>query len=264
MTRITRLKVVATVTAVLALAFAGAPAFAAPATAYTCTGGDIPSGTYSSLTVSGVCAVPADAVVTVTGNLNVTGGAILDAASAPSTITVGGNVTVGPGAIVDVGCTFAHGGCASGPEGDGPYAGQQSTVLVKGNVTVNGAYAPLNGITVVGNVAVNGGPADVPPWAIKDNTIRGNLTVAGLTAEWFGILRNSVGGNATLSRITMTGANDAPGSSGINPVFIVSNTVTGNLSCNGLTPGISIGFSGVDENHVGGRSVGQCAGVGAN
>lgn len=269
MRKITRLRVVATATAVVALVFAGGPALAVGgieqrATTYTCTGGDIPSGTYSSLTVAGNCAVPAGAEVTVTGNVIVASGAVLDAASVPSTITVGRNVTVGPGAMVDLGCTSSHGGCASGPEGDGPYAGQSSVILVKGNITLNAAYGPLNGAEVLGNVTVTGGPAGLPPWAIKDNTIRGNLTVSGLTAEWFGILRNTIGANATLSAITMTGGSDVPGSSELNPVFIVSNTIARNLTCNGLTPGISVGFFGTDQNQVGGRSAGQCAGIGVD
>jgi hypothetical protein len=47
--------------------------------AYTCTGGDIPSGNYASVTVTGVCDVPADAVISIVGNLNVAAGALLDA-----------------------------------------------------------------------------------------------------------------------------------------------------------------------------------------
>ena len=73
---------------------------------HTCTGGrwnpadppsstfvDIPSGTYASITVKGVCDIPADALVNVVGNVNVGAGAVLDAQSTPSTITVGHNVT---------------------------------------------------------------------------------------------------------------------------------------------------------------------------
>src|SRR5438270_13163201 len=57
--------------------------------AYTCTGGEIPSGSYASITVTGVCSVPADAVISVVGNVSVAAGAVLDAQIAPSTITVG-------------------------------------------------------------------------------------------------------------------------------------------------------------------------------
>lgn len=266
---ITRLKAAAAVTAAIALMFTAAPAMAIGAPVqwvrpYTCIGGDIPSGTYSNLTVAGACSVPAHATVNVTGNVIVLSGAQLDASSAPSTITVGRDVTAVPGAMLDLGCTSSHGGCGAGAEGPGPYAGQQSAILVKGSVTIIGAYAPLNGLEVRGDVTVIGGPTTMPPWAIKDNTIGRNLTVTGLTAEWFGILRNDVGGNVVLTRITMTGGNDAPGSSGLNPINVVSNTIDRNLVCTALVPGVSVGFSGVDENHVGGQSLGQCAGIGVN
>ena len=55
--------VVGDVTSTLAgaLALSGGPARAAgSSTAYSCTGGDIPSGTYSSVTVTGFCDVAAE------------------------------------------------------------------------------------------------------------------------------------------------------------------------------------------------------------
>jgi hypothetical protein len=48
-----------------------APAGGSP---YTCAGGAIPSGNYSSITVTGFCDVVPDAVINVTGNLNVSAG----------------------------------------------------------------------------------------------------------------------------------------------------------------------------------------------
>src|SRR6516225_6683348 len=71
---------------------------------YTCTGGDIPSGSYSSITVTGFCDVVPDAVINVTGNLNVAAGALFDAQSAPSTISVGHNVTAAAGSFLGLGC----------------------------------------------------------------------------------------------------------------------------------------------------------------
>src|SRR5690349_15887919 len=92
-------------------------ASAAPGMAYTCTGGDfaggdfasmtftsIPSGSYASITVAGVCNVQPDAVINVAGNINIAPGAVLDAQSAPSTITVGHNVTAGAGSFLLMGC----------------------------------------------------------------------------------------------------------------------------------------------------------------
>src|SRR5882757_4750302 len=71
---------------------------------YTCTGGDVPSGNYASITVTGFCDVPDNAVITVVGNVDVVAGAVLDAQTAPSTITVGHNVTAAAGSLIGLGC----------------------------------------------------------------------------------------------------------------------------------------------------------------
>ena len=91
--------------------------------AYTCSGGEVPSGTYASLTVTGMCSVAPDAVISVVGNVNVAAGAMFDAQSAPSTITVGRNVTGAAGSLVGLGCqppsltgNSAH-ECSLDPEG---------------------------------------------------------------------------------------------------------------------------------------------------
>lgn len=252
------------------LAVAGALAFSAgPATAtasaaqrppgFTCTGGEIPSGNYSTITVTGVCSVAADAVITVVGSVNVAAGAMLDAQSAPSTITVGQNVTGAAGSLVGLGCqppaltgNSAH-ECALDPEG-------HSDIAVDGNVTVtDGALVALNGITVNGNVSLDGGggpnPWSIPDyWSVKNNRIGGNLTVSGQTVQWIGVMFNTVGRNVTLTNITVN--DEHPGAPG---VYIVRNTVGWNLNCTGLTPGVSGGFVPGSVNVVGHRANGQCA-----
>jgi len=45
---------------------------------YTCTGGNVPSGTYNSILVTGVCFAPVG-TITVRGNLTIAPGALLDA-----------------------------------------------------------------------------------------------------------------------------------------------------------------------------------------
>lgn len=262
-----RLKILGTVAVAGALALAGAPAHAAPSGgAYTCTGGDIPSGSYASITVAGMCDVPANAVVTVTGNINVAAGAMLDAQSAPSTITVGHNVTGAAGSLVGLGCTAAHGGCSGpGPEGEaGPYFPQQSTVMIKGNVTLDGVYdAALNGITVMGNVTSTGGGAGLVlpptgpfiPFSVKDDTIHGNLTVSDLTTSWFGVIRSSIGGNVTLTNIQVA---DPDGNE------IVHNAIGRNITCSGMNhPQFGDAVDGAPPSYqystVGGKALGQCA-----
>jgi len=253
-----RLKVLGSLAVAGALVLSGGPAMADAAstrtpTAYTCTGGDVPSGNYASITIKGACDVPADAVINVVGNVNIAAGASLDAQSAPSTITVGGNVTVAAGSFVGLGCqppsytgNSAH-ECAVEPDG-------HSTITINGNVTaINAVAALLNGITVKGNVTLAGGGSDIP-WSIKNNTIDGNLTVGGQTTDWLGVLLNRIGRNATLVNIAVTDVH--PGAPG---VYIVRNTIGANLTCLGLTPGVSGGFVPGSVNVVGGHAIGQCA-----
>lgn len=252
------LRVVGTIAVSGALALSAAPAMAdvchpQKPKAYTCTGGDIPSGKYTSITVKGACNVAADAEISVVRDVNVTAGATLDAQSAPSTITVGGNVTGGKGSFVGLGCqppayvgNSAH-QCTVEPDG-------HSTITIKGNVTVFDADTVLlNGATVKGNVTLLGGGADIP-WSIKNNTISRNLTVSGQRPEWLGVLFNKVGGNVILTNITLHDFD--PGAPG---VYIVSNTIGRNLVCTRLDPGVSGGFVPGAVNVVGGHAVGQCA-----
>jgi len=241
------------VAAALALPTGSAMAAAPGPMPYTCSGGGIPSGDYASITVTGFCGVAPDAVITIVGNLNVGAGAVLDAQSAPSTITVGHNVTAAAGSLVGLGCqppSYTHNSgheCAVEPEG-------HSIITVNGNVTATNADTVLlNGVTVMGNVTLTGGGGDIP-WAIKNNTISGNLTVSEVTADWLGVLFNSIGKNATLTNITATDPGD-PG----RLVFVVRNTIGRNLTCMGLAPGVSGGFFPGSVNVVGRHAIGQCA-----
>jgi len=262
-----RLGVLGTLTVAGALALSGGPAMAAVSSptpaAYTCTGGDlasgnftsIPSGNYASITVTGVCNIQPDAVINVVGNINVAPGAVLDAQSAPSTITVGHNVTAAPGSLLGLGCQpihsigmFAGVPCAVEPTG-------HTTITVNGNVTATDADTVLmRKMTVGGNVTLTGGGENVNPWSIKGNTIGGNVTITGVTADWLGVQFNVIGGNATLTDITATDPGD-PG----RTVAVVENTVARNLSCTGLAPGVSGGFIPGEVNHVGHNANGQCA-----
>ena len=75
-------------------------------------------------------------------------------------------------------------------------------VTVRGSVLALGANTVLlNGITVNGSVWLFGGGGPIP-WSIKNDTIGHDLTVVGVTADWFGALFNQIGGSATLIKIT--------------------------------------------------------------
>jgi len=250
---------------VAALASSGGAASAAPTStvpmAYTCSGGDfasgnltgIPSGIYSSITVTGACAVTPNATVTVLGDVNVASGAVFDAQSAPSKITVGGDITAASGSLLGLGCqpnppkhTTGH-PCTVEPH-------RQSTIVVFGNITATDADTVLlNGITVEGNVTLLGGGEDVNPWSIKTNWIGGDLVVSGVTPNWIGVILNKVGGDVILTNITITDPGDPSPT-----IFVASNTVGRNLTCWGLGPAVSGGFTG-EVNVVGGQALGQCA-----
>ena len=96
------------------------------------------------------------------------------------------------------------------------------------------------------------------PWSIKGNTIGGNLTIIGVTADWLGVQFNTIGGNATLIDITVHDVDSPPPG-----VTIVENTVARNLNCFGLVPGVSGGFIPGEVNHVGHKATGQCASISA-
>jgi hypothetical protein len=222
----------------------------------TCSGGEITSGTYTGLIITGECSVASGATVTVNGNVTVQAGAAFDA-STDSQITINGNVYAGPGSFFALGCTQAH-PCSD--TGVGPAGGFQTHDVVTGNVTLDNVFdAAINGDTIYGNLTSSGGgpglldpETDFIPFSIKDDVIGGNLTVTNLTGVWFGVIRTEVGKNVTLQNIAMS---DPDGNE------IVTDQIAGNLNCSGLNPAPQVGDSGGDPNLVGKHANGQCAGL---
>jgi hypothetical protein len=243
-------------------------ASAAPGNNYICSGGNwtgdpststfisIKGGDYASITVTGVCNVVPGAVINVTGNINVAPGGVFDAQSAASTITVGHNVTAGAGSLLGLGCLPNPAGHTTGHPCADPSGGEASTITVSQNVTATGADTVLlNGITVNGNVTLTGGGGEIP-WAIKYNTIGGNLTASGMSPDWIGVMFNSIGRNATLTNITITDPDPTDPSP---TIFVISNTIGQNLNCMGLGPNLVAGYPPDHLNIVGHEATGQCA-----
>ena len=127
----------------------------------------------------------------------------------------------------------------------------RSDITVKGNVTAWDANTILlNGITVKRNVKLIGseGTATVAerknaiPWAIKDNTIGGNLIAADMTPLWIGLLHNHVCGNVILFHIHIT--DGLPPNNDPKPTIqVASNAIGRNLICYGLAPAVAGGSS---------------------
>jgi hypothetical protein len=138
-------------------------------------------------------------------------------------------------------------------------SGGSSDETVDGNITTTNAYAVLlNGITVDGNVTLNGGGSGYNsgiPWTVKNDTINGNLTVNGVVTDWIGVLFNMIGGNATLTNITVTDPTDP---NGTPTMQIALNSVGHNLNCSGIGPYLSGGFAPGEVNTTGGKATGQC------
>jgi len=238
---------------------------------YTCSGGDIVAGSYSGVTVTGVCRFNGD--VTINGELTIADGAVLNshASQVPfksANVTINGNVKVGKGAVLGLG--------NYGPPG------------IKTNTVVNGsinANQPLDlylsGITVHGNVISNGGGPGTSQFLnfpTKDDTIDGNLIMQGWQGGWIGAIRDVVGGNLNLSNNasvthqTPLGCDDndpnpANHCSGFAPgpdsdsTEVATDTVGGNLICHGNDPAAQLGDSGGSINSVSGNKIGECTAV---
>ena len=260
----------------------GADSAEAVTSSYNCPGGDVPAGTYSSISITGVCYMAVGNVV-VKGNLTISAGALLDAVTpgdppspatpvVPATLTVGGNVSVGKGAVLLLGCS-PNISCAVPPG--------ISFDSIKGNLTAVGAQAVVvHSAQIGGNFSVTGGGggpaaetcaaqtpgppiADLEPWSedanwdfvpvysdAEDNSVGGNLTMSGLTSCWLGAIRNQVGGDATFNNDTM---GDPDG------LEIDTNLVNADMTCLSNSPAVQFGDSGAAPNIVGGIAIGQCA-----
>lgn len=256
---------------------------AGAASAYVCSGGDIPSGTYSSVSVTGICYLPSG-TVTVQGNLSVAAKALFDAltpagyggsspAPLPGIITVGGNVTVGRGAVLFLGCNQRT---------DCPSATTFGQDIVSGSLTGHGALGVVvHGVTFDGNVSLSGGgggssqlaggpgsgdcdattaPA---PWAsdaaqagspvfsdFEDNSIGRSLSITGMKSCWMGALRNVIAKNL-IDRGNKFGDADAD--------EVAANTVSGNITCEKNNHAVQFGDSDAAPNVVSGSATGESA-----
>jgi hypothetical protein len=287
--------------AVLALTLSGSVALAGAASAstrdhhgggwfghhnaYTCdgsSGGVIPAGDYGSVTVTGVCYMPAGNI-TIHRDLVIAPGALLDAVNpgdpttgtpaVPATVTVGGNVWVGKSATLLLGCS-PNITCA-------PPAAGISFDEVRGSLTAIGAQGVvIHDVSFGGDVTILGGgggtagqtcdaqdptkPLDTTlvPWSedpalaftpiytdVEDSTIGGSYTVKGLDSCWLGSLRNFIGGDAWFANNTF-GDPDA--------MEIGNNLIWHRFGCWNNSPAPQFG-DGADSDLVGGHAYGQCA-----
>lgn len=263
---------------------AGATAYAAPAN-YTCSGGSIPSGIYSNLTVGGACTIDtgSNGSVVVLRNLTVLTNASLQAitgsingtgSTAPLApdLTVGGDLVVQPGGVLDIGCGGVPYPCANDPNPAAPTYNTQITVA--GSLIAIGALAVVVHHTgILGSLVISGGGGGVacnfnpllgaPNYDdVEDVQVAGDLVVTGVNSCWTGMFRDTVGRNVVWRNNTNA---DPDGNE------IAHNTVVGRLDCRGNSPanqtGDSLGGPNTVLNHgwdfAPGRPPGgnQCAGL---
>ncbi len=231
---------------------AGPPICTGPASSVTPI-----AGRYDNLRITGNRYVPGGTTLKVRGNLTIARRACLDAFTL-GTVKVRGNVVVRRGAILALGCT-------PGSQGPGPPCNGQTTDDQVGGslIAIHPLTMYLDGDTIWGDVlSFGGGPGPVlQPYVnfpIKDNVIHGNVIVNGWEGAWFGFIRNVTYGNVFLTNNVgvTTGDLGTPDST-----EVVTNTIAGNLVCLGNRPPAQIGDSGGTPNTVGGRKIGQCAGL---
>lgn len=239
----------------------------------TLTAPGVLAGTYrGDVVVIGVCAVNGGAAV-IKGDLILAPNSVLNATFAlndvtktgTSSLTVHGDIKVGTGATLAMGCEPNFSPCS-----DDPNAGTGGTLTgqnkVTGSVRASGALGVLlHASKIRGDVTMIGGggvTCAVPTTGIfsvlgspvfsdaEDNTIGGDIRIAGLQTCWMGALRNKVGGSIFTGSNTMADpdANE-----------VLANVVHGNIACVGNTPATQYGDSASSPNQVRGSAFGECA-----
>jgi hypothetical protein len=235
------------------------------------------AGTYRGFVVTGDCMIAKGAVVHINGNLTIASGAKLDDHGAEmwqgAEIHVTGSIHVGKGAVLGLGWN------AGGPLPEGE--GSLGPDTVGGNIIATQPLAlQIGGVSIGGNLISNGGGvlssslADFRNFPVEDNVIHGNLVIQGWRGGWFGVIRNTIDGNAIISRNTSISNGDTgPGmdtdsnevmSTDASPLGgpVFPQTIGGNLICFGNVPAAQ--YNPVDfgaANFVHGKALGQCAGL---
>ena len=260
------------IAALVVLALPGAAMAANPGPG-TCTGGTMHAGTYSSFVVTGDCTIGFGANVHINGDLTVTPGAKLDDHGAElwmhGQLHVTGNIYVGRGAALGLGWNSPQGEGSLGPDTVGgniiatqPLALQVGQVTIGGNLISNGGGVLSNSV------------ADFRNFPVEDNVIHGNLVIQGWRGGWFGIIRNTVAGNVIVAHVvSISNPETGPGMDTDSTEImgtdasafggpIIPQTIGGNLICHDNVPAAQfVPFDAGAPNFVGGKALGECAGL---
>jgi hypothetical protein len=239
------------------------PAVSQAASGTTCTGGSVAAGSYSSLTISGFCAVAAG-TVNVANNVTVAPGGELVAAFGGSDVHVGGNVIVQSNGVLVLGCEPEAFVCINDPDQNTGTMTTHDTIGL--NLTAQNALAVIVHASTIGlNTVVQGGGGGVtcdstipnipgPPAYIdfEDNTIGGNSTIQGVQSCWAGYIRNHVSRNVIYQQNSFADPDASE---------LTTNNVGGNMICFGNAPQVQFGDSQGTPDVVGGKALGECKNV---
>ena len=268
-----RLATLAAIAALIAL-LVPAPTLASGG-AGRCSNGTMASGTYRDFVVTGTCTIAHGANVVIRGNLVIADGASLDDHGAEqwmaAELHVRGSVFVGRGAVLGLGWNSPGGDGTLGPDTvGGSILANRPRALQIGQATIGGSL-----ISIGGGVASTSA-ADFRNFPVKDNVIHGNLVVEGWHGGWIGFIRNTIGGNAVIA-FNRSASNDVTGPGtdedstevqgtsidlGGGNVANIPQTIGGNLVCFGNLPAAQINpADGGAANTVGGKAIGECAGL---
>jgi hypothetical protein len=133
------------------------------------------------------------------------------------------------------------------------------TATISGGVhATNAMSVQLHFSTISGGIDIHGGsgpfggPFDVTWNTIEDSIVSGGYNEVGYDGFWNGFIRNNVHGSVNVINNTVA---DPDGNE------IVTNTIHGNLNCQGNDPPPQVGDSEGSPNHVTGQETGQCVGL---
>ena len=204
--------------------------------AYSCWGGSIPGGTYSKLTVYGVCMVD-EGTVNVGNDVDIKAGAELIVAWSGNNLNVGKNIKVGHGAVLIMGCEPEAYDCwdSQPPAPTKPSILHSSTVQPEGPMAagwVGGSLMADQALAVIvhnsrigrdtsvkggggGSQCFIGAPTRTdsiilpfgPYMDFEDTWFGGNVKVERVSTCWSGFIRNWVGGDVNWNW-NMTGDSD--------------------------------------------------------
>ena len=231
---------------------------AASAQNTTCSGGSIASGKYGSLTITGLCRVDSGNVM-VRGNVTITSTGGLEALFSGSDLSVGRNLIVQAGGLLALGCEPGDAPCMNDATGHTNHS-------IFHNLFANGAVLMIVHRDYIGGdvkqIGGGGGlncnplfPNGPPPYTDYNNdSVGGDITVAGLTTCWDGFLGNAVRGTVSWNHnTTLIPDGNLVGTSAIH----------GDLNCFGNSPVPHLSDVIPVLNSVFGDARGQCTALAA-